>query len=185
MNPLVFAAWAYALVLAEVAWLDSPLAIGRVGHAPLLSVVLLAYVALHAPAKAVLWAALVVGAVLDLRTPLPGAGDEPATLLGPHVLGMLVGAYALIEARGVIMRDSVLAPAVGTAIVGVLAAVLAAFWCGLRDLIYSDLPGYHPLAALGGTLLDVLYAVVLAVPLGALLHRTRHALGFDARHRRG
>jgi len=105
MNWIVFALAAYVMLALEVG-LRTLLGIpGPDGVSPSFVLVLAVYIGMMAPAHVVPWAMLILGVLVDLR---PGAAPD-VTIVGPMALGYLVGAYVVLQLRGLVFRESVLA----------------------------------------------------------------------------
>ena len=177
MNALTVVLWAYGLAVAELFWRGSPLALGEANTAPALLLILMVFVAMSAPILPVLYTALGLGLLSDLQLHHAVGGTNPA-LLGPHVVGFLAGAYLIAQLRGLVIREGIGALAAGTFGAGMTVAILATFWLTLRKLIHADIGTFNALHHLGGLTVEVVYASIVAVPLGWLLHRFRGPFGF-------
>ncbi len=174
MNWLVFAITAYVLLAVQTAFSGAV----EVGEAsPNLLLVLAVFVGTSARPGVVVWALLGLGVLLDLQPgPLGGAG----VLVGPHALGMLAGAYVLLQLRGLLFRDSVVTLVVLTLAVGGFDALVEVGVYALRGLWFlaGEAVPWGATEQLGRRLLDVVYSAVVAVPLGLVLKQTRGWWGF-------
>ena len=68
------------------------------GTSPSLLLILLVYVGLWAPPMTAAWAALALGLLIDLTTPVKTLNHlQDVTLIGPACLGYLAGAYVTVR----------------------------------------------------------------------------------------
>ena len=174
MNWLAFAITTYVLLAVQTAF-SGAVAVG--GASPNLLLVLAVFVGTSARANVVLWSLLVLGVLLDLQPgPLTGAG----VLVGPHALGLLVAALALLQLRNLLFRDSVFTLVLLTLVAGGFAALVEVAVYGLRGLWFlaNEPTPWRATEHLGRRLLDVIYSAAVAVPLGLVLNRTRPWWGF-------
>lgn len=150
------------------------------GFRPCLTAVLLAWVALYASRGAVLGGALLVGLYADAQPPAV-FGDESIVVLGPHMLGWVLAAWAVVEVREILFRRNALTVAVaaGAMVLGQSLVFLAV--SGVR-VIYADpapLWGVGSGAwAFGHDAVDALYTGALALPCAWVLARTMDWWGF-------
>lgn len=151
------------------------------GFTPSLSMILLAFVALHASRASAIGAGLLIGAYMDAQAPAAFRGGL-VYVLGPHAIACVIAACAALYLRDVLFRKTVLAVA---AAVFALACVesLAFIAIGGLRMAYAD-PG--PLwgagggaQVLGADLGDALYSALVALPLAWLLLPTLEAWGFQ------
>ncbi|MEM9253416.1 MAG: rod shape-determining protein MreD [Planctomycetota bacterium] len=139
------------------------------GVSPSFVLVLVVWIALQAPSLTALWAAIAAGLVLDaLGTHYDGRGG----LLGPHALGYALGAYAVLQMRGMVFRQSGLTLGVMTFVAGVFAHLAIVALMALRGFplgIADPVPGWDTSAELVGRFMQLLYtalaAAILAIPL--------------------
>ena len=174
MNWIAFAITTYVLLALQTAF-SGVVAVG--GATPNLLLVLAVFVGTSARPGVVLWSLVVLGVLLDLQPgPLTGAG----VLVGPHALGMLVGAFALLQMRGLLFRESVLTLVLLTLAVGGFAALVEVAVYSLRGLWFlaGEPAPWRATEHLGRRLLDAVYSAVVAVPLGLALNQTRPWWGF-------
>jgi cell shape-determining protein MreD len=154
--------------------------------APSFVIVLLVYLALLAPRMQVMWAALLMGVLLDLSDPLQAPGGEIVYLIGPHAIGSVFAAFLIVQMRVVVFRQRLI-----TMIVFVLLAFLAA---NVIRVLLLGVRGWFGEAlvwgggSVGGELLRVLlvavYSCVLAVPIGWLLLKSTPMWAFQSPHQR-
>ena len=147
---------------------------------PTLMPVLLAFVALFAPAQAALVAAWMLGLLVDLA---PGEGQLPggAHLIGPHAIGYLAAALIIVRVRTVVFRQQILTIAILAAGTVVVTGAVDAF----LQLFRGFLPWTPPVSgagmvALGQLLGTALYSGLLALPLGLLMVSTIGVWHFHA-----
>lgn len=169
MNWLVFAVATYLLLALDVG-ASKLVSIG--GVQPQWLLVLLVFVGLMAPTQTAAIAALVIGVILDLLPgPVPGA-----TIIGPYAIGCLVGMYAVLQLRGLVLRESVVTLTATVFVVGLLTELVVVAAFSFRQLPWplgEPIAGWSAAGQLAGRFLDVVYTTVVAVPLGVVLRRTR------------
>lgn len=166
MRWLTLAVAAYAAFAVE-AGLGPLLRIA--GVTPSLLLLLVAFVALWAEASAAVWAAVVLGVLADL---LPGG-----VAVGPHAVGFALGAWLVLQVRGLVFRQATWTILAMTLLVGIAAYPVAEvlvslrfWWSGVDAAAGKDWPGFW--SRLGVDTLRLLYTAVLALPLGWLLDRS-------------
>jgi len=170
MNGAVFAVALY-VALAVERGLAPLLAVpnATTGVSPAFTLILVVWVALQAPTLAAVWAALVAGVCVDaIATFYDGGGG----LLGPHALGYALGAYAVIQMRGMVFRQSGLTLCVMTFVCGLFAHLIVVALLALRGFPLSPadpVPAWDTSGELVGRFLELLYtagvAALLAIPL--------------------
>lgn len=181
MNWFVFALTAYLFVAIQSGltpiWTVA-------GTTPNLLLILAVFVGVSAGRTTVMWALLIIGLLLDL---LPGPLSEQGVILGPHAVGYLVGAYAVLQLRNLMFRDSLPTIALMVFAVGGFAALMETVLYAFRGLPW--LAG-EPLGADWGAtrqlwrrVEELIYTAVLAVPLGLALRSTKKFWGFASRPR--
>lgn len=173
--------WAPFLLLAWVflgleIGLRSAMPFGEAGIAPSFALILCVYVSMGATHAHAHWAALLLGACVDLasRRVLRGGGD--VTVLGPNALGFLLACQLTLVMRGVVFRKNPLALAFLASVGGVVCAVLVTSILLFRSL-------YDPTEIRAGTelwhgVLSAAYTGLLGLPLGAVLLALNPLLGF-------
>jgi hypothetical protein len=146
--------------------------------------VLAAFLAMNAPARAAWWSAIVLGLLLDVTNQFTLRGrSEPGVVIGPHALAMLPAVWSVITLRGVMMRRNPLALGVLT-FAGALAAQ------GTLLIIFSIRSAYEPLAwSVWGEVLaragSALYTGLVGAPLALVLLPLAPFLGLPSpQHRR-
>lgn len=194
MRWLVFALFAY-VALALDQGLRTLLAfdpgVGPV--APSFTLVLAVYVGLWAPSRAVAWAFLFLGAASDLLHVWPSvqaaapnaSGPALGAIMGPLAIGYLVGAYAVIQVRGLLYRESTFALAVVALGVGAAVHLVAMLLLTLRGLplpLGEPVPGWRVADEFLRRFLEILYTAVLAVPVGMALQRAYRPGWLDTGH---
>jgi rod shape-determining protein MreD len=179
MNWLVFTLISYLAVTVQrgmrPVWMIDSVSLGDVS--PSLLLITLVFVTLHAPNWPALWGALTLGVLAEvLATPMP-----EAVLLGPHTLGFLAGGYAILQLRGMVFRQSLLAFVVLVMIAGLFVQLVAVALLTARGIPWplgEPVPGWSAADQLVERFLDLLYTAALAVPLGWALFRTTPIWGF-------
>lgn len=171
MNWLLFAIVAWVLFGLDLG-LAPQLAPGMGQVRPSFVIPLLVYVAMHAPPRSALWAALVLGVLTDLAnltvTHAATTGDTIA-VLGPSALGYLLAAQLVVALRSVVLAKNVLTPIILNLLAAAAIGVVVVAVFTLRSF-YPDPIQWRPaprLLAAGGT---ALYTAALAIPITILLH---------------
>ncbi|MBL4698373.1 MAG: rod shape-determining protein MreD [Phycisphaerales bacterium] len=103
MNWFVFAfvTWIiFGLELALLPVLDA----GAGSIHPSMVIPLMAFVALYAPRKQALWAAITLGLLMDLVSPMARADGGSVVIVGPYALGYLLGCHTILAIRGSLIR---------------------------------------------------------------------------------
>ncbi|BAM04507.1 hypothetical protein [Phycisphaera mikurensis] len=150
--------------------------LGGVAPEPLL--VLVMYAALVGPAVPAVRLAVVGGLLADLL----GSPFEGPAIAGPRTLGYVVGAYAVVLARGSLFRGSVVTLVLMVLLGGFFAELVATSLVTLRGL--GPLPGGPPLGWVPSRELRhrvgrLLLSAAAAVPLGLVLFALRRWSGLE------
>ncbi len=77
---------------------------GQGGVLPSVILPLIVFLALHAPKAQSLWAAIFLGVVADLLSPMVHVDGGASTVLGPHALGYLLVCQFIFAIRGMVIR---------------------------------------------------------------------------------
>jgi len=181
MNWLVFILVTY-VGLAMQSGLETLLAIpdAQTGVSPSWLLILAVFVGLSAPASVVPWAMLMLGILVDLSSPIAGGG----VLVGPGALGYLVGAFAVLQLRGLVFRQSMFTLAVMVFVVGLLIQlVIVALLTGrgLSWLTAQPLAGWNAMDQLAHRFLMLIYSAIAAIPAGYVLFKLTPVWGFGAK----
>ncbi len=167
--------WVFLLILIVAAGLDSGLAslftLRGLGHAtPSMAACVLVFVALQARPRVALWAAWVIGVVLDLGPTAAGAaGGMP--VIGPHALGAVAAAYVVLLLRPVVFRKRLVTVAVLAGVVsgcmglGAAAIETIRWWMPWTHALAPP-PAAARLTTIG---FSAIYTALIGVPIGALL----------------
>ena len=182
MNWLIFALFAFVTLVLDVGlrplWAVPDAA---AGVSPCLLLVLMTFIAMRAPSAAALWAGLVLGLLVDLQI-------GPAGLvMGPAALGFLAGAYAVLQVRTLVFRQSVATLAVITFVAGIFVHLVSVALYTARGLPFTPaefITGWDAAEQLVHRFLELLYTCAVAVPFGWLLLRLANLWGFPAGGRR-
>lgn len=171
--PFLLLAW---IILSVEIGLRSSLPFGQAGVAPSFALILSTYIAMGAPSIQALWAALLLGACVDLASPRMLAEGGDVTILGPNALGFTLSAQFTLVMRGVIFRKNPIAVAFMAMTSSLVCIVLVTALLTFRRL-------YDPLEFRAGLelwhgLLSSLYTGLIALPLGAALLVLNPLLGF-------
>ena len=168
----VFFVFAAVCIVLEVSVRNS-LALRSLGNiAPSFAAVLVVYVALFASRRSALWAAWIMGLLVDLMTDLPHGSHgvfQAGPLIGPHALGYTFGAFILLQIRPMLFRTSAITIALMTVVSMVAAGVVVVFvyvvhgWYPGEQLHWSQLgPVGEMVRRLGVAVYSGLVALVLA-----------------------
>src|SRR5262249_22177946 len=103
MNWIVFGVVAWLMLGLEAGFRDA-LQIGRWSLAPWSVLILLVFVSLWARTIHALWAAILLGAALDLLNLVPTPSGETVAVLGPWALGCMVASYTVVTIRVMMFR---------------------------------------------------------------------------------
>jgi len=133
---LAFVAWiTFGLELALGPVLDS----GSSGVHPSMIIPLMAFVALYAPRKQALWAAILLGIIIDLLAPMARADGGSVVIVGPHALGYLLGAHFILAIRGMLIRRNPLTLVIISIASSFIAQVVVIALITLRNMGTSPL----------------------------------------------
>ncbi|TVS02420.1 MAG: hypothetical protein EA423_09190 [Phycisphaerales bacterium] len=166
MNPIVLGVALWLLLGLEVGLRDL-LAIGAWSIGPSLVIPLVVFVALAAPAKAALWFALFAGLARDLVTVVSLDGGGATVIVGPGVIGTMLGAQLVLSARGLVMKRN-----------PVTLAILSVGAAGVSDIVrvaaLTVRNAYDPIVwsageRLGAALLSAVYTGVAGLALALVL----------------
>ncbi len=103
MNWFVFAIVTWMLLGLELALLPV-LDAGSGGVHPSMIIPLMSFVALYAPRKQALWAAIILGVAMDLVSPMVRIDGGSVVIIGPHALGYLLACHFIFAIRGSLIR---------------------------------------------------------------------------------
>jgi len=177
MNWLIFVLVTYVFLLMQTG-LKSLLGMPDAqGVSPDFLLILAVYVGLLAPAKTVAWSMLLIGILANL---LPGPIAQ-GPIPGPEALGYLAGAFAVLQLRTLVFRESVITLAIMVFVVGIfIQLVTVALYTtrGLPFLLGDPVPAWNASKELVERFLMLLYSAAAAVPLGIVLIRLRSAFNF-------
>jgi len=186
MNWLTFAisaflAWALQLGLRGLLALPD-----AGGVAPSFLLILMVFVALHAAPTTAAWAGLLVGLLVDLLPgpiPIAPAGRPGASqeIIGPAAVGYLLGAYAVVQLRGLVFRESLLTLCVLVFVAGFVVELYVVTLYSIRGFGFIPAEPVHQWSAfgeLGRRLLRAVYSALFALPLGWLLVKSRRYWAF-------
>jgi len=177
MNWLAFFVCAYLCVGMELGFRPM-LDLGN-GGAPSFLVPLIVFIALGAPHVATLWAAFLLGLMVDLTSPIPFAERSgEAWVVGPYVLGYLLSAQIMLSMRGVVVRKHPLT-LVGLSLVASLIIHICV------TFLYSIRAAYDPIAwdlsdQLLSRFFSSLWTMVSALVMWVFLSRVARFMEFQA-----
>ncbi len=177
MNWLAFTLVAY-IFLAMQAGLASLLGMPDAqGVMPNFLLIFAVYIGLMAPTRTVAWGMLTLGLLANLLTvPVPDG-----IILGPEALGFLAGAFAVLQLRTLLFRESVITLAIMVFFVGIfihLVTVALYTGRGLPFLLGDPVPGWSASYQLVRRFFELLYSAAAAVPIGFVLMRGKSFFNF-------
>ena len=177
MNWLAFviAAWIALGLDVGLAGALSPLS-GEIR--PSFAIPLIVFVALQAPARSALWAALLLGLVVDLLNPMPRVGGGVVTVVGPHAIGFLVGAQFVLAMRGIVIARNPLTMIILAILAAAIAAVVVVAFFTVRDFYPGHTIDWRATHELIVRLLSALYTGASALALSFPLFGLASLFGF-------
>ena len=185
MRWLVFILFALVFLAVELglrAWITLPVGPYRAA-APSLLLILGVFVSLHAYRPVAVTAMLLLGVATDLTQAignLETAQTQAIFLLGPAALGFLLGAYVVLQFRTMMFHDSPITLAVMTLVAGLFVQLVLVAIITLRGVLPTDsVPDWQATSQLVQRAVSVIYAAVLALPLGLLLGRLKRLWLFE------
>ncbi|MEM6332556.1 MAG: rod shape-determining protein MreD [Planctomycetota bacterium] len=149
------------------------------GVSPSFVLILVTWVALQASSSTSLWAGLIAGLAVDLV-----AGADSGGLVGAHALGYALVAFAVLQMRGMVYRQSGLTLGVMTFLGGLfghLAIVLVLSLRGMPLLPAEALAGWDTTDQLARRFAELIYTGVVASILPLVLSRTLVWWGFPTK----
>lgn len=133
MNWFVFAfvAWIiFGLELALLPILDA----GSGGVHPSMVIPLMAFAALYAPRKQAMWAAIILGILMDLLSPMARADGGSVVIVGPYALGYLLACHFILAIRGSLIRRNPLTLVIISIASSLIAQIVVIAIFTARDL---------------------------------------------------
>lgn len=177
MNWIVFAVFAWIAMAFETGFRDA-LQLGSTAISPSLAMILVAFVALWAPTRHALPAAIVVGLLLDFNDLISTTtGGEPVVVLGRHAIGCLVASYAVVTMRGMMFRRNVITIVVLSGVTMALTQIVAIAMLKFRSL-YDVIIVSDAASQLGAQLGSAVYTAAIAFAVGPLLNKLKRLFGF-------
>lgn len=177
MNWLIFIITAYVVVALDVGLGRLWALPGPEGVSPNLVLIFLVWIGLMAPPRTVLWAAVLLGVVVDaLQGPVHGV-----QILGPTALGFLAGGFVIQQIRGVMVRESIFTLAASTFFVGVFVYLVTIALYTFRGALWGmadTMPGWSVFDELVRAFQTLVYSALIAAPMGAILFRLSPLFAF-------
>jgi rod shape-determining protein MreD len=180
VNRVVVLVVGYVLMGLELG-LREFLRLGPSTSAPSFVIPLVVFVALLAPPLAAMWTALLAGLVVDLAT---ARGDAGTVVVGPHALGFLAAAWAVLAVRAVLLKRNPLTLMVVSGVAAAISGLVVVALLGVR-LLYTEALGFRPLEELGYRMLSALLTMGSGLALSAVLFPMQGWFGFQDPMRRG
>jgi len=177
MNWLVFAIVSYLFLLMQVGLTPLFGVFDAQGASPNFLLILAVFIGLSAQSKTVAWGMLTLGILANL---IPGP-EPTGTILGPVALGYLAGAFAILQLRTLVFRESVVSLSIMVFLVGIiiqLVIVMLYTGRGLPLLLNEPIPNWNAIDELFQRFWELLYSAIAAVPLGFILIRLQRIFNF-------
>ncbi|GAB4384170.1 MAG: hypothetical protein Kow0022_05930 [Phycisphaerales bacterium] len=182
MNWFAFALAAWICFGLEIGLRDY-LSLQSSAVAPSFVIAFLAYIAMHASQRAVLWAAIILGVIVDLTGSIALSTSGDAVLLGPHALGFLLGAQIVLSLRAMIVSRNPLSLGVLSLAVAAVAQIVVVAVLTVHKLVGDPLV-WDPSDRLVEGLVSAVYTGIVATLLALLLIPLSPLFGFAHSHRR-
>lgn len=181
MNWIVFAVAAWVVMGLEIGlqlrltW--SP---GGVPLAPSFALVFMVWLALAAAPAHALWAALILGVLVDLtgQMPLETPPGGMVTLVGPMALAYLGASRFVLGSRWVMLRQNPVALALMTLAAGLLVTIVSAVLMTVHK-IYADPITWRAWPHVLGGFGSAFYSALLALPMALVLNPALGAFGVE------
>lgn len=151
--------------------------------APSFVVALLVFIAMHASQRAVLWAAVILGIIVDLTGSFTLQTGGSAVLLGPNAIGFLLGAQVVLALRGMIVSRNPLSMGVLAIAVSAVSQIVVVAFLTVHK-IYSDPIDWDASRRLLDSLLSAIYTGAAATILSFLFIPITPLFGFVHVNRR-
>ncbi len=181
MNWLVYAILAWIALGLEQGFRPA-LQVGSVNIAPSFVLILMVFVSLWVRASAVIPAAMILGACLDMLNKVPTSTGETVVVLGPWALGCALAAFLILNLRAMVFRRNPLTLAVLCFIASFAAEVVVLAILMFRS--WYDILVLQPAAAeLTQRLLTALYTGLVSILIGPLLQMAAPWIGVRKRSR--
>ena len=149
---------------------------------PSFVVPLIVYIGLSAPARHALWAALLLGLLIDLTWLIPRTDGGEAIVIGPNALGALLATQLVLSIRGTVIRRHFLTLMILSIVVGsVIAAVVVPFMT--VRVFYGDPIDFSPTGELVTRLLSAVVTGGTALAWALVVRLIEP--GFQFQHERG
>ncbi|MFU8827944.1 MAG: hypothetical protein ACNA8P_00760 [Phycisphaerales bacterium] len=177
MNWIVFAIFAWIAMAFETGFRDA-LQLGSTPISPSIAMILVAFVALWAPIRHALPAAIIVGLLLDFNDLIRTPSGEHIVVIGRHALGCLLASYTVVTMRGMMFRRNAITIVVLSALTLALTQVVAISLLRFRSL-YDVVVVTDAGAQMGWQLGSAVYTGILAFIVGPLLSKLKWLFGFS------
>lgn len=176
MNPITFALATLVFFALELG-LKDVLQLGPRPIAPSFVLPLAIFVAMWAQPLPALWAALILGVLVDLTWTIPRTDGGVATILGPHAMGYLLMGWLVLNIRGMVIKRNPLTLGFLTLLGGCVAQIVVVAMLTIRSL-YGDPIPWDATAELVNRALSAAYSAVTAIPLSLPLFALAGLFGF-------
>ena len=180
MNWLVFAVSAWVALGLERSLKHQPLSLtfGGVTLAPSFMLVLMVWLALAAAPAQALWAAMILGLLMDFTSRYTLDSGQAALITGPMALAYLAAARFVLGSRWVMLRRNPVALALMTLGAGALVTIASAVPLTMHRL-YGDPIVWRAWPHVAGGFGSAFYSALLALPFGLLLNPVSGAFGLE------
>jgi cell shape-determining protein MreD len=168
MNWVVFAIGAWIMLGFEQG-LKGSLQLGGTTIAPSFLAVYAVFIACSAPPRAAQWGCLVIGALIDVSSPIARIDGGPDfMILGPNALGSLLMCQLVLALRGLMFRRNPLTLAFLSCAGFALWQVVVTAMLTIRHL-GGDPTAWFPSAELGSRLGSSVFTGLIALPVSLIL----------------
>lgn len=177
MNWLVFAITSYVFLLLQVGLKPLLGLPDAQGASPNFLLILAVFIGLSAQTRTVAWGMLTLGILANL---IPGP-EPTGVILGPAALGYLAGAFAILQLRTLVFRESVVSLAIMVFFVGIviqLVTVMLYTGRGIPLFLNEPIPNWSAIDELFQRFWELLYSAIAAVPVGIVLLSLRNSFNF-------
>lgn len=167
MNWVFFSLIAWIMLGFEQG-LKSIFELGDTGIAPSFLAIYAVFIASSAPPRSAQWASLVLGAMVDLSSPIASTDANLFTVLGPNALGALLACQLVLALRGLMFRKNPLSLAFLTFVGSLTWQVVVTAIMTIRNFA-GDPTLFVPSHELVTRIAASLYTGVMALPVSIAL----------------
>jgi rod shape-determining protein MreD len=164
--------------------LRDTLQLGPHAIAPSFVVALLIFIALHASQRAAIWAAIILGVLIDLTGSIELVPSGSTVLVGPHAIAFVLATQMVLAMRGMIVSRNPLSMGVLALFAAAIAQIVVVAFLTYHKIIADPIVWNASERLLVG-LASAVYTGVLAVLLALVLIPVTPLFGFATPRRFG